>query len=94
MPKRSPAATPPKATSPKVLAPVPTARRPQFNLAGMMVVMVVLSVASAPAYYLMRAAQGEPGAQLTGILLVIASPLLLIVAMSAALSVMHWWNRK
>lgn len=72
--------------------PVP-ARRPQFNLGGMMIVMVVLSVAAAPAYYLVRASQGEPGAQLVGILLVLASPLMLIVVMSGLLGVARWWNR-
>ena len=56
--------------------------------------MVVVSVAAAPAYYLMRAAQGEPGAQLAGVLLVVASPLLLIVVMSTVLSLARWWNRK
>lgn len=72
----------------------PRAGRPQFNLAGLMVVMLVISVAAAPAYYLVRAGQGEPGAWLAGILLLLASPLLLIVALSTALALLNRWKGK
>ena len=84
---------PPAKAAPPPGEKLPRGGRPQFNLAGMMVVFVVLSVAAAPAYYLMRAAQGEPGAQLAGMLLVLASPLLLIVVMSGVLALARWWNR-
>ena len=80
--------------APAPRATPPQSGRPQFSLLGMLVVTVVLSVAAAPAYYLMRAAQGEPGAQLAGILLAVASPLLLIVVVSTMVSLARWWNRK
>jgi hypothetical protein len=85
-----PSTAPTRATPPAS----PRTGRPQFNLAGLMIVMLVLSVAAAPAYYLVRAGQGEPGAWLAGILLLLASPMLLIVVLSTALAIMNHWKRK
>lgn len=79
-------ATPASGTSPRPIA----ARAMQFNLLGMMVVMLVASVMIAPAYYLVRGAQGQPGMQLIGIVVALTSPLLGMII----LSVIVWIARR
>ena len=82
-------------SDPVLLQPSPKPRPPraQFGLAGLMLMMLVVSVTLAPASYLVRAARGEPGMQLTGILLVLTAPMLLVVLISVCLTIHRRLNR-
>lgn len=61
----------------------PAARqRPQFTIIGMFVVMLICSVASAGAYYLVREGGQDPSAKLTALLFLLAGPMLLMVIVS------------
>lgn len=71
----------------------PPAAPPQFSLGMIFVVTLAASIAVAPAYYLVRGAQGQPGMQLVGMLLVLAGPLLLMVLVSVMISLL-WWLRQ
>jgi len=55
--------------------------------------MVVVGIAMAPAYYVVRGQQGEAGSQLAGMLMILAGPVLLVVVASSLLSIFRWWNR-
>ena len=66
----------------------------QFNLLGMMVVMLVVGVMVAPAYYLVRGAQGQAGMQLAGILVALTSPLLGMTILSLFVWFLRWRNRR
>jgi hypothetical protein len=82
MPK--PARPPAKTQPPTTEQPSPPAgRRPQFNMLGMMIVTLVCSVAFAGMYYLIKAEQNDASARLTGILFLLAGPMLLMVVVSA-----------
>ncbi len=56
--------------------------------------MVVASLMSAPGYYLMRAAQGEQGMQLIGMIVMLVGPMFLMVIISLLLSLTGWWKRR
>lgn len=56
--------------------------------------MVVASLMSAPGYYLIRAAQGEQGMQLVGMIVMLVGPMFLMVVISLLLSLTGWWNRR
>jgi uncharacterized membrane protein len=70
--------------------PPATRRRPQFNMLGMMIVMLVCSVAFAGMYYMIKAEQNDASARLTGILFLLAGPMLLMVVVSALVA---WFYR-
>gem|GEM_PF-5306082 len=72
---------------------VPVRRPPQFPLGGLLGLMVVVGIAMAPAYYVVRGQQGEAGSQLAGMLMILAGPVLLVVVASSLLSIFRWWNR-
>jgi hypothetical protein len=72
-PKKPPASSPPEpAASP----------RPQFSILGMFVVMLICSMASAGAFYLVRADGDDPSYILIALLFLLAGPMLLMVAVS------------
>jgi hypothetical protein len=56
--------------------------------------MVVFSLASAPAYYLMRAEEGSQGMQLVGMIVLLTGPMFLAIVLSLVLSAMGWWNKR
>ncbi|WP_425617400.1 hypothetical protein NA78x_001075 [Anatilimnocola sp. NA78] len=72
----------PQPVKPIPPAPAPVRRPLQFNLLGMMIVMLICSVASSGAYYLMKAEANETGMRLAGLLFVLAGPMLLMVIVS------------
>jgi hypothetical protein len=63
--------------------PQPRPGRLQFNMLGLMIVTLVCSVAFAGMYYLIKAEQNDASARLTGILFLLAGPMLLMVVVSA-----------
>ena len=71
-----------------------TNQPPQFSLGMLFIVMLAASVAIAPAFYFVRAAQGQPGMQLVAMLLVLAGPLLLMVLVSVARSLVQWLRKR
>ena len=76
---------------PSPVAPVPR-RRMQFTLLGLMVVMVAVSVAAAPAYYLARGMEGSENMHLIGMIFVLAGPMLLMTVISLLLAASRRWN--
>jgi hypothetical protein len=72
----------------------PPRRPPQFPLGGLLGLMVVVGIAMAPAYYMVRGQQGEDGSRLAGMLMILAGPLLLMVIVSSLLSLYRWWSRR
>ena len=74
--------------------PVPKRRPIQFSLTMLLVLMVVFSLASAPAYYLMRAQEGIAGMQLAGMIVLLTGPMFLAIILSLLLSAMGWWNKR
>ena len=74
--------------------PVPKRRPIQFSLTMLLVLMVVFSLASAPAYYLMRAQEGIAGMQLVGMIVLLTGPMFLAIVVSLLLNIMGWWNRR
>ena len=60
----------------------------------LLVLMVVFSLASAPAYYLMRAQEGIAGMQLAGMLVLLTGPMLLAIVVSLVMSACGWWNKR
>jgi hypothetical protein len=74
--------------------PLPKRRPIQFSLTMLLVLMVVISLASAPAYYLMRAQEGMAGMQLIGMIVLLTGPIFLAIVLSVLLAVMGWWNRR
>ena len=74
----------------------PAPKRPpiQFSLTILLVLMAVVSLAAAPAYYLMRAEEGLKGMQLPGMIVLLTGPMFLAIVVSLILSVMGWWNKR
>lgn len=60
--------------------------KPQFSILGMFVVMLICSMASAGAYYLVRADGNDPSNKLIALLFLLAGPMLLMVAVSLLLA--------
>lgn len=60
----------------------PAPPRPQFSILGMFVVMLICSMASAGAYYLVRADGNDPSNKLIALLFLLAGPMLLMVVVS------------
>lgn len=75
-------------------APPPVKRPPQFSLTTLFIVMVVFSLASAPAYYLMRAQQGMEGMQLIGMIVMLTGPMFLAIVVSLILALLGWWKSR
>jgi hypothetical protein len=61
-------------------------QKPQFSIMGMFVVMLICSLASAGAYYLVRADGNDPSNKLIALLFLLAGPMLLMVAVSLLLA--------
>lgn len=72
----------------------PAGHPPQFPLFGLLGLMGVVSITLAPAFYMIRGAQGETGSQLAGMLMILAGPLLLVIVVSSLLAIVRWWNRR
>jgi hypothetical protein len=81
---RRPAAKPKKL--PTTSADEPKAVPPQFSILGMFVVMLVCSMASAGAFYLVRADGDEPSFKLIALIFLLAGPVLLLVVVSLLVS--------
>jgi hypothetical protein len=78
-----PARSKPKKAPPAAAPEQPAApSRPQFSILGMLVVMLIFSMASAGAYYLVRADGNDPSNKLIALLFLLAGPMLLMVAVS------------
>ncbi len=75
-------------------APAPKRRPIQFSLTMLLVLMAVFSLASAPAYYLMRAEEGVGGMQLPGMIVLLTGPMFLAILLSLFMSAMGWWNKR
>lgn len=80
----------PDATPPQKPVMVSTA---QYSLSTLLVIMVVASVAFAPAFYFVRA-KDDATMQMPAILFTVASPLLLVVALRLGLSLQRWYFRR
>ena len=74
--------------------PAPKRRPIQFSLTTLLVLMAVFSLASAPAYYLMRAEEGSAGMQLVGMIVLLTGPMFLAIVVSLVMSAMGWWNKR
>lgn len=81
---RRPAAKPKKL--PTSSPDEPKAVPPQFSILGMFVVMLVCSMASAGAFYLVRADGDEPSFKLIALIFLLAGPVLLLVVVSLLVS--------
>ncbi|WP_254506691.1 hypothetical protein [Anatilimnocola floriformis] len=81
----------PKPSLPK-RAPEPPKPKPQFTILGMFVVMLICSMASAGAYYLVRADGNDPSFKLIALLFLLAGPMLLMVAVSILVAVAARWK--
>lgn len=69
-------------------------QRTQFSLAGLLVIMLVLSVTFAGTSYLVRGGSGSEGMQLAGLLLLLAAPPMLLVAVSAMVAIWRHARRR
>lgn len=77
------------------LPEVPRPWQPRFTIATLMLVMVVCSVMAAAGSYLMRSLQrGTHGSQLTFVLFTVASPVLLLVIVSALWKLANRFTRR
>ena len=90
-PRNQPGSAAGRPTSPR--QPTPK-RPPQFSLTMLFVLMVVVSLAAAPGYYLMRAQEGKEGMQLVGMIVMLTGPMFLAIVLSLLLSLMGWWKRR
>lgn len=72
----------------------PRLKRAQFSLAGLLLVMLALGVIFSAAYYLIRGGPGAEGMQLTGLVLLVAAPVILLVAVSAVASMWRLLRRR
>jgi hypothetical protein len=75
---------PPRPLKPKSLpksTPEPPAPKPQFSILGMFTVMLICSLASAGAYYLVRADK-DPSFKFIAVLFLVAGPMLMMVLVS------------
>lgn len=86
-PSRTPAAGPGKPPAPKK-PPI------QFSLTTLLVLMVVFSLASAPAYYLMRAEEGIKEMQLPGMIVLLTGPMLLAIVVSLIVAAIGRWKNR
>jgi hypothetical protein len=66
--------------------PVPKRPPIQFSLTTLLVLMAVFSLASAPAYYLMRAEEGTAGMQLPGMIVLLTGPMFLAIFASLVMA--------
>lgn len=74
----------------------PAGKRPpiQFSLTILLVLMAVFSLASAPAYYLMRAEEGKAAMQLPGMIVLLTGPMFLAIIVSMLMAAMGRWNQR
>jgi hypothetical protein len=56
--------------------------------------MAVFSLASAPAYYLMRAEEGTAGMQLPGMIVLLTGPMFLAIFASLLMAALGRWNKR
>ena len=66
----------------------------QFSLTMLLVLMVVFSLASAPAYYLMRAEEGVKEMQLPGMIVLLTGPMFLAIIVSIIVATVGWWKNR
>jgi hypothetical protein len=74
--------------------PPPGRTRPQYSLGGLLLVMLALGVIFSAAFYVVRGGPGAEGMQLAGLVLLVAAPLLLVVAVSGAASLWRLLSRR
>lgn len=86
--------TPKAGSGPSQEAGTSPKRPPQFPLGGLLGLMVVVGIAMAPAYYIVRGLQGDSASKLAGMLMILAGPLLLMTLLSTAMALYRWWNRR
>ena len=60
----------------------------------LLVLMAVFSLASAPAYYIMRAEEGIGGMRLPGMIVLLTGPMFLAIVVSLLVAAMGWWNKR
>jgi len=73
----------------------PRRRRPQFSIAGLLMLMVICSVMAAAGSYLVRSLQQPAGAsRLVFILFTLIAPVVLLVAVSLIRQVTRWLGRR
>jgi hypothetical protein len=70
--------------------PVDQPWRPRFNLFTLMLVMLIISVVGAGFYYVLRSMQSATDSGGVAILFILASPVLLVVLISAAWQIYRW----
>lgn len=73
---------------------VPRPWQPRFGLGGLFLVTLVFSVMAAAGSYFVRFAAGGRQFQLSFILFTLATPALLMVAISLTISVLKWLARR
>jgi len=66
----------------------------QFSLTMLLVVMAVFSLASAPAYYIMRAEEGIGAMRLPGMIVLLTGPMFLAIVVSLLVAAVGWWNKR
>jgi hypothetical protein len=87
--------SPPPRGKPPASGSQPPQRRPiQFSLTTLLVLMAVFSLASAPAYYLMRGQEGSQGMQLVGMIVLLTGPMFLAIVASLVMATLGWWNKR
>ena len=74
--------------------PTPPNYRMRFGIGTLLLVMVVISVASAAASYMVRAGTSEGQQRLIFILFTLAAPVLLLVVVSFVHLLSKWFNRR
>jgi hypothetical protein len=60
----------------------------------LLVVMAVFSLASAPAYYIMRAEEGIGAMRLPGMIVLLTGPMFLAIVVSLLVAALGWWNKR
>ena len=73
---------------------VPRPWQPKFGMAGLLMVMFVLSVMAASGYYFMQFLRGGRQSQLAFILFTLASPIILMVVVSVMCAVYRLSGKK
>ena len=75
--------------------PAPPKKPPiQFSLTMLLVLMAVFSLASAPAYYIMRAEEGVGALRLPGMIVLLTGPMFLAIVVSLLVAALGWWNKR
>jgi hypothetical protein len=66
----------------------------QFTIFGLMVLMFVASIGFGQLYYIVRQAQGDTSARPVAVIMSVAMPMLVMIAISIGYSVTKWMRRR